>query len=103
MLLSALCFLHIAALLFVLQFWSPTNTYFSFPTPHSPDFPGQADLTPEQIALATEEWVQRCKVGCIVASVVFVAWVVVAQVLHNSLLPPSLYLLSANDAAITGW
>ena len=63
----------------------------------------EAGLTPEQIQVESLKWVSRCKKGAIVSFIVFVAWIVIAQVLRGSVFPPSLYMLNPDDVSITGW
>lgn len=60
-------------------------------------------LTPEQIQMESQKWVSRCKKGAIVSSIIFVAWIVIAQVFRGSVFPPSLYMLNPDDESITGW
>jgi hypothetical protein len=70
------------------------------------DFADDSDdsgLTPEQIQMESQKWVSRCKKGSIVSLIIFVAWIVIAQVLRGSVFPPSLYMLNPDDASITGW
>ena len=62
-----------------------------------------SELTPEQIQMESQKWVSRCKKGSIVSFILFVAWVVIAQVLRGAVFPPSLYMLNPDDASITGW
>jgi hypothetical protein len=62
-----------------------------------------AGLTPEQIQMESQKWVSRCKKGSIVSLIIFIAWIVIAQVLRGSVFPPSLYMLNPDDASITGW
>ncbi len=70
------------------------------------DFADDSDesgLTPEQIQMESQKWVSRSKKGAIVSFTVFIAWIVIAQVLRGSVFPPSLYMLNPDDASITGW
>ena len=62
-----------------------------------------AALTPEQIQMESQKWVSRCKKGSIVSFIIFIAWIVIAQVLRGSVFPPSLYMLNPDDVSITGW
>jgi hypothetical protein len=67
------------------------------------DNTAEAGLTPEEIQMEVQKWVARCKKGAIVGFIVFVAWIVTAQVLRGSVFPPSWYMLNQDDVAITGW
>jgi hypothetical protein len=60
-------------------------------------------LSPEQIKLEMEKWVRRCHYGAVVSISVFVAWIVIAQVLRGSVLPRQLYFIRPDNADITGW
>lgn len=63
----------------------------------------ESGLTPEQIQMESQKWVSRCKKGAFVGFTVFIAWIIIAQVLRGSVFPPSLYMLNPDDASITGW
>jgi hypothetical protein len=69
------------------------------------DFPDEnaPEMTPEEIQMETQKWVTRCKFSAVIVTGLFVAWIVVAQVLRGSVFPPSLYMLNADDAEVTGW
>ena len=60
-------------------------------------------MTPEQIQIEVQKWVTRCRKGAIVGFIVFAAWIILAQVLRGSVFPQSLYMLNADDVAVTGW
>jgi len=45
----------------------------------------------------------RCRVGAVLGSLVFVAWIVVAQVYRGTVFPASLYMLNSDSAEMTGW
>ena len=60
------------------------------------------EQTQEEIRANAEKWVQRCKRSAIVFFLVWIGWIVAAQVLRD-VLPPSLYMLRNDDEALTGW
>ena len=72
-------------------------------------FPQEEDavavaMTPDEIKLEAAKWVQRCQYGATVVCTGWVAWIVVAQVLRvYGMLPASLFMLNADDQALTGW
>jgi hypothetical protein len=69
---------------------------------HFQDEPTQA--TPEQIKAEAEKWVQRCQYSAVVAFTGWLAWIIISQVLRvNGMLPASLFMLNADDQALTGW
>lgn len=59
--------------------------------------------SPEQIKLETEKWVHRCKLASAVAFLLFIAWIVTAQILRGSVLPHKLYFINQDNAEVTGW
>ena len=72
-------------------------------------FPQEEDavavaMTPDEIKLEAAKWVQRCQYGATVVCTGWVAWIVAAQVLRvYGMLPASLFMLNADDQALTGW
>jgi hypothetical protein len=70
------------------------------PDDHFQDDPTEA--TQDEIKREATLWVQRCKICASVFVVLWIAWIVCAQV-FRSVLPASLYMLNADDAALTGW
>jgi len=60
-------------------------------------------MTADEIQLEAQKWVFRCRVGAVLGSLVFVAWIVVAQVYRGTVFPASLYMLNSDSAEMTGW
>jgi hypothetical protein len=56
----------------------------------------------EAIKQEAELWVQRCKYSAAVVMSLWIGWIVAAQLLRD-ILPPSWYMLNADDSAQTGW
>jgi hypothetical protein len=65
----------------------------------------EVDEDPAQaaMALAEQQWVNRCRSSAIIVSIAWVAWVVVAQVLFTDIFPVSLYVRIAEQGEYTGW
>jgi len=60
-------------------------------------------LSSDEIKLEAQKWVFRCKIGAVLGWVLFIAWIVVAQVFRGDLFPSSMYMLSSDSAELTGW
>ena len=60
-------------------------------------------MSPEDIQMEAQKWVQRCKYGAVIATACFLGWVIIAQVFRGNIFPPSLYMLNLDDAEVTGW
>lgn len=60
------------------------------------------EATQDEILRDAEKWVQRCKISAVFIILAWIGWIVTAQVLRG-VLPSSLYMLNADDAALTGW
>lgn len=72
------------------------------PDDHFQDEPTEA--TPEEIKAEAAKWVQRCQYSATVAFAVWLAWIVTCQVLRvYGMMPASLFMLNADDQALTGW
>ena len=61
-------------------------------------------LTPEEIQLVVQKWIQKCKVSAIIVITIWIGWIITAQVLRgHQLLPVQLYMLSSDSQQVTGW
>ncbi|GKY96633.1 hypothetical protein MPSEU_000622900 [Mayamaea pseudoterrestris] len=61
-------------------------------------------LTPEEIKLEAQKWVHRCQYCAAIVCTLWIGWIVTSQVLRvNGMLPASLFMLNADDQALTGW
>jgi len=60
-------------------------------------------LTADEIKLEAQKWVFRCKIGAVLGWMLFIAWVVVAQIYRGDVFPNSMYMLSSDSAEMTGW
>jgi len=59
-------------------------------------------MTAEEIQMEAQKWLSRCQKSAIIAFGLWLAWVIVSQVLKD-VLPASLYMMRSDDAALTGW
>jgi hypothetical protein len=50
-----------------------------------------------------QKWVFRCKIGALLGWMLFIAWIVVAQIYRGDVLPNSLYMFNSDSAELTGW
>lgn len=65
----------------------------------------EIDEDPAQtaVALAEQQWVNRCRSSAIIVSIAWVAWIFVAQVFLTDILPVGLYVRIAEQGEYTGW
>ena len=67
------------------------------------DDSSEAGPTADEIKIEAQKWVVRCKIGALLGWMLFIAWIVVAQIFRGNLFPNSLYMFSSDSAEWTGW
>lgn len=85
-------------ILFIIHFILFTS--MNYCTDFQQDEPVERDT--EAIKEEAEKWVSRCKTGASVVMSCWIGWIITAQLLRDQL-PSSLFMLTSDDSAATGW
>jgi hypothetical protein len=57
---------------------------------------------PEEVSLEEKKWIRRSLLGSVLAGMAWVTWIVVLQVLRDSV-NPNWFVRGQDDADFTGW
>ena len=64
----------------------------------------EPQMSLEEIKQETAAWVSRCQKSAAIFITLWIGWIITAQVLrHEDILSSKWFILSPNDAELTGW